>query len=239
MNPAGVRCSACSRPLCQACDHRIRGFPFCQDCIVAGVELLQRQSRSSDSPIIRRQTSPLAATLLSLVVPGLGAAYNGQTSKAIVHFAVFASFFQMATATGGTPFFVWCTLCTLLFATVDAYRTAQLIRAGLAPDAEGDAITRRLYGNPLAWGLVLIVLGTVFLLNTLFNIMLPLREMLPIALVLLGAYILIDYLRRRQKRETPGFDLHRPPPSVISALPKGEKFYSTELTTQVSARREP
>ena len=35
------------------------------------------------------------ATLLSFV-PGLGAAYNGQTSKAIVHFAIFASFFQMA-----------------------------------------------------------------------------------------------------------------------------------------------
>jgi hypothetical protein len=108
-NPAVVQCDGCGRPLCPACDHRIRGFPFCQDCIVAGVEMLrQQQSRSSSAvvPVVRRKISAFASTLLSLIVPGLGAAYNGQTSKAIVHFAIFASFFQMATVTDGMPFFV-------------------------------------------------------------------------------------------------------------------------------------
>ena len=33
-NRAVVQCSRCGRPLCPACDHRIRGFPYCQDCIV-------------------------------------------------------------------------------------------------------------------------------------------------------------------------------------------------------------
>src|SRR6266545_1219646 len=106
-NPATVQCSQCARSLCPACDHRIRGFPFCQDCIVAGVEMLRyQQSRTSDSHVIRRKTSPFIATFLSFFVPGLGAAYNGQTSKAIVHFAVFASFFQMAVVTNGVTFFV-------------------------------------------------------------------------------------------------------------------------------------
>ncbi|HYV24471.1 MAG TPA: hypothetical protein VE969_04475, partial [Pyrinomonadaceae bacterium] len=83
-NPATVQCSQCARALCPACDHRIRGFPFCQDCIVAGVEMLRYQrSQTSDANVIRRQTSPFIATFLSLFVPGLGAAYNGQTSKAI------------------------------------------------------------------------------------------------------------------------------------------------------------
>src|ERR1041384_8352441 len=195
--PATVQCSQCARGLCPACDHRIRGFPFCQDCIVAGVEMLRYQrSATSDSNVIRRQTSPFIATFLSLFVPGLGAAYNGQTSKAIVHFAIFASFFQMAVVTDGVTFFVLGVIGTWLFAAVDACRTAQLMRAGLAPDAEEDAIARRLYGNPFAWGTTLIIIGTLFLLHTLMSVTLPIKELLPVALVALGAYMLFDYIRR-------------------------------------------
>ncbi len=100
-NAGVVQCNQCARQLCSACDHRIRGFPFCQDCIVAGVEMLRQESQSS--PISYRSSSPFIATLLSFV-PGLGAAYNGQTAKAIVHFAIFASFFQMAVLTQGVTF---------------------------------------------------------------------------------------------------------------------------------------
>ena len=149
-NPAVVQCNQCARRLCSACDHRIRGFPFCQDCIVAGVELLRQQAQTPGTSASYRKTSPVIATLLSFV-PGLGAAYNGQTAKAIVHFAIFASFFQMAVLTQGVHFFVLGVLGTWLFAAVDACRTAQLIRAGLTPETEEDVITRRLYGNPFAW----------------------------------------------------------------------------------------
>src|ERR1700716_1667503 len=183
-NPAAVQCSQCARPLCPACDHRIRGFPFCQDCIVLGVELLRQQSSSTAAPVIRRRSSPFVATLLSFV-PGLGAAYNGQTSKAIVHFAIFASFFQMAVLTHGVHFFVLGVLGTWLFAAVDACRTAQLIRAGLTPETEEDAIARQLYGNPFAWGITLITIGTLFLLHTLLDVQLPVRRLLPVALVAL------------------------------------------------------
>ena len=120
------------------------------------------RSKPSNQQVVRRKTSPFIATFLSFFVPGLGAAYNGQTSKAIVHFAIFASFFQMAVVTDGVTFFVLGVAGTWLFAAVDACRTAQLMRAGLAPDAEEDAITRQLYGNPLAWGLTLVVLGRCF-----------------------------------------------------------------------------
>src|SRR5436305_8568988 len=178
-NPAVVECNRCERALCTACDHRIRGFPYCQDCIVAGVEMLQQQSRSNVLPALRRDNSPLVATLLSFV-PGLGAAYNGQTSKAIVHFAVFASFFQLAVVTNGVAIFVLGVFGTWLFAAVDACRTAQLMRAGLAPDAEEDAITRQLYGNPVAWGITLLVLGSMFLAHTLLGVQLPMRRALPL-----------------------------------------------------------
>lgn len=220
-NPATVQCSQCARSLCPACDHRIRGFPFCQDCIVAGVEMLRyERSRTPDAHVIRRQTSPFVATFLSFFVPGLGAAYNGQTSKAIVHFAIFASFFQMAVVTDGVTFFVLGIFGSWLFAAVDACRTAQLTRAGLAPDAEEDAIARQLYGNPVAWGVTLLSLGAVFLAHTLIGVQFPVRRTLPVALVILGAYMLYDYLRRRKRREElRGFDTGGPPPSVVANWP--------------------
>ena len=212
-NASVVQCNQCSRQLCSACDHRIRGFPFCQDCIVEGVELLRHEKQSS--PISYRNSSPFIATLLSFV-PGLGAAYNGQTAKAIVHFSIFASFFQMAVLTQGVPFFLLGVLGTWLFAAVDACRTAQLIRAGLSPETEEDVIARRLYGNPFAWAITLIVIGTLFLLHTLLGVQLPVRQLLPVALVGLGAYMLFDYVRRRRSTSRIiRFDARRPPPSVV------------------------
>jgi len=234
-NPAVVQCNQCARWLCPACDHRVRGFPFCQDCIVAGVELLRHHA--TPSHIVRRKSSPFVATLLSFV-PGLGAAYNGQTSKAIVHFAIFASFFQMAVLTQ-VHFFILGVLGTWLFAAVDACRTAQLMRAGLSLDAEEDVIARRLYGNPFAWGTTLIIIGTLFLLHTLLGVQLPIKELLPVALVALGAYMLFDYLRRGKSSDRIiRFDSRRPPPSVVGSRPTDTTAFRTGETTQFQ-KREP
>jgi hypothetical protein len=200
------------------------------------VELLRQESQSS--PISYRNSSPFIATLLSFV-PGLGAAYNGQTAKAIVHFAIFASFFQMAVLTQGVHFFVLGVLGTWLYAAVDACRTAQLIRAGLSPDTEEDVITRRLYGNPFAWGITLIILGTLFLLHTLLGVQLPVRQLLPVALVALGAYMLFDYVRRRgSSSRVVRFDSRRPPPSVVSGSIVEAPQFRTGDTTQLRKRAE-
>src|ERR1044072_6872728 len=239
-SPAMTQCSNCARPLCQACDHRIRGFAFCQDCIVAGVDALRfRQSQPTGQQVVRRKASPFIATFLSLFVPGLGAAYNGQTSKAIVHFAIFASFFQMAVITDGGAFFILGVFGMWLFAAVDACRTAQLTRAGLAPDAEEDAITRQLYGNPVAWGVTLLVLGLVFLAHTLLGVQFPVRRTLPVALVILGAYMLFDYLKRRKRRdELRGFDVNNPPPSVVASWsPESARFGTGNFPTHSGSRQ--
>jgi hypothetical protein len=198
--------------------------------------MLRQSSQSSASHVLRRKSSPFVAILLSFV-PGLGAAYNGQTSKAIVHFAIFASFFQMAVLTPGLPFFVLGVLGTWLFAAVDACRTAQLMRAGLAPDAEEDVIVRRLYGNPFAWGVTLIVIGTLFLLHTLLGIQLPVKELLPVALVALGAYMLFDYIRRRKASDrVVRFESRRAPPSVVPSGTTDALAFRTGETTQFSRK---
>jgi hypothetical protein len=200
------------------------------------VERLRNESQSENSGAKVRTSSPFVATLLSFV-PGLGAAYNGQTAKAIVHFAIFASFFQMAVLTQGVPFFILGVLGTWFYAAVDACRTAQLIRAGLTPETEEDVIARRLYGNPFAWSVTLIVIGTLFLIHTLLGVQLPVRQLLPVALVALGIYMLFDYVRRgRSASRIIRFDSRRPPPSVVVSSAIESPRFKTGETTQFGRR---
>jgi hypothetical protein len=220
-NAAAVNCNGCGKPLCPACDHRIKGFPFCQDCIVSGVELLKNYNQSSYAPVIKRQTSPVAAALLSLICPGLGAAYNGQTSKALIYFAVFAGFFQMAATTNGMPIFVLGFLGMWLFAALDSYRTARLLRSGVVtPDAAEDIIAQRFSSSPQLWGVVLTVLGASFFLHAFFDLRSVIRGFLPVLLIGLGFYLLRDYVFKPLKSENnaPDFSGEQSAPAFANAL---------------------
>ena len=125
---------------------------------------------------------------------------------------------------------------TWLFAAVDACRTAQLMRAGLAPDAEEDAIARQLYGNPLAWGVTLVALGIAFLSHTLLGIQFPVRRTLPVALVILGLYMLFDYLKRRRRREElRGVEMNAPS-TVVSSWRVDSARLGADFPTHASSR---
>lgn len=199
-NSAVVNCHGCGKYLCPACDHRIKGFPYCQDCIVLGVELLQKQAYSPAVPLVKKQTSPVLATFLSLICPGLGAAYNGQTSKAITFFAVFAGLFQLAVTAKGAPLFVFGFIGMWLYAAIDAFRTAQMIRSGVTPNVAEDIIVKRFSGNPLAWGIVLTVLGGTFILQ-MFGWRMPMHQLLPALLIGLGFYLIWTFWRKRSDRQ--------------------------------------
>lgn len=201
-NLAAVQCNGCGKPLCPACDHRIKGFPYCQDCIVSGIDLLRNHNQSNYVPFVKRQTSPVIAGLLSFICPGLGAAYNGQTLKALVYFGVFVGLFQMAILTGGTFIFVLGFMGMWAFALLDAFRTAKMIRSGLTPDVAEDIFVKRFAGNPKLWGIVLTVLGSAFLLQTLFDLRGLMRGLLPAMLIGLGVYILRGYIFKPSEDET-------------------------------------
>ncbi len=225
-NVANVQCNGCGKPLCPACDHRIKGFPYCQDCIVMGVDLLRQQGQTNYVPYVKKRTSPFFATLLSFVCPGLGAAYNGQTVKALVHFAVFVGLFQMAILTGGTFLFVGGFIAMWLFAALDAWRTAHAIRSGLTPDVAEDILVRRFSGNPKLWGIVLTVLGAAFLLQNVFNLRGLMRGFLPLMLIGLGVYILRGFIFKPKAEEKwRDFDNAQPPATFVSSL--GEPRFGT------------
>lgn len=218
-NVATVQCNGCGKPLCAACDHRVKGFPYCQDCIVQGVDLLRNQANSRNyTPFVKKRTSPFVAAVLSMLCPGLGAAYNGQTVKALVYFAVFVGLFQMAVLTGGTALFVFGFIGMWFFAALDAWRTAQMIRSGLTPDVAEDIFVKRFSGNPKLWGIVLTVLGGAFLLQNVFNLRGLMRGLLPAMLIGLGIYILRGYIFKPPDEDKwKDFDSARPAPLFVSA----------------------
>ncbi len=197
-NVATVNCNGCGKPLCPSCDHRVKGFPYCQDCIVSGVELLRNHSNTNYSNVVKTNTSPFVATLLSFICPGLGAAYNGQTTKALIHFAVFVGLIQMAILSK-MPLFVFGFLGMWLYTAVDAWKTAKLIRSGVTPENAEDFIVQRFSSNPRIWGIVLLVLGAAFFL--------PLRKILetglPVLLIVFGVYLLRDYIfKSKESKQT-------------------------------------
>lgn len=230
-NAATVSCNSCSRPLCPACDHRIKGFPYCQDCIVLGVDLLRQQSQTNHAQFVRKRTSPFFATVLSMICPGLGAAYNGQTVKAIVYFAVFVGLFQMAILTGGMPIFVFGFIGMWFFSALDSWRTAQLIRSGLTPDVADDILVKRFSGNPKLWGGVLAVLGVAFLFQRLFNVGFLVRTLLPVMLIGLGIYVLRGYIFK-PRSASPNFSNAGPQTSFALSQPRYQeaKYNTADFT---------
>ncbi len=237
-NGAVVNCNGCGKPLCAACDHRIKGFPFCQDCIVSGIDLLRQQNQSSYAPFVKKQTSPLIATILSAICPGLGAAYNGQTSKALIYFAVFVGLFQMAVLTG-MAIFVLGFLGMWVFAAVDAWRTAHAIRSGVTPDDAQDILVQRFSGNPKAWGIVLTVLGVSFFMQMVFGLKPVTKYILPVLLIGLGLYLLREYIFKKKvsDKNWTGYPAQSDTPNFVSALSEtGFQSDETEYKTRTRVR---
>lgn len=184
-----------------------------------GIDLLRQQNNSSYTPYVRRSTSPLLAAFLSFI-PGLGAAYNGQTVKALVYFAVFAGLFQLAALTGAM-IFVLGFIAMWPFSALDAWRTAQMIRSGVTPDVAEDILVKRFSGNPKLWGIVLAVLGAAFLLQNMFpNFRGLMRGLLPAMLIGLGIYILRGYVfkTKEPEKEWADFDTAKPAPLFTASL---------------------
>ena len=186
--------------------------------------MLRNRDKSSYAPFVKKQTSPVIATILSLICPGLGAAYNGQTSKAIIYFAVFIGLFQLASLSG-MALFVLGFMGMWVFAALDAWRTAQLIRSGITPDGAEDIIVQRFSGNPKLWGTVLVGLGALFFFQTFFNVRI-FKAVLPVLLIGLGFYLLRDYIfNSRKNRDANNFG--NAMPSTQLAKSYGETSFRT------------
>ena len=183
-------CSTFSRFLCAACSHTIKGNVYCQDCLVQGARMAHLAATAAPDLV-----SPRRAALLA-IIPGIGAVYNRQYTKALVHVAVFAGL--MALAEEGPQIFHMAAISFWVFTLMDAYRSAQeILRHRLTAPASAQEAQQPV--NTLVWGGVLVVLGLIFLLDSLAIISFDfVRRFWPLAFVFLGLYLIYDHYRKQE-----------------------------------------
>jgi TM2 domain-containing membrane protein YozV len=149
---------------------------------------------SATPPLGFQLKSPGLAFFLSFLFPGIGQVYNGQPAKALVFFAAFVAALYAIIKYDPLPW-VFVVPFVILYNLVDAWRTAALInaRGTAAADIESPA-------ESPAWGVGLIALGTLFLLNNLGWLDLArVARYWPVLLIAAGAAVLY---RSFQKKET-------------------------------------
>jgi len=141
--PAGERvgfCQDCGKPLTQETVRTVGSGVFCEPCLEARVGA-SGQATSYGAPVAGPATaagytppagshsaSPVLAGFLGLI-PGVGAMYNGQFAKGIVHLVIFAVLVMLSDNVSGVfGLFVFGWVCYQAF---EAYHTAKARLEGL------------------------------------------------------------------------------------------------------------
>ncbi len=123
------------------------------------------------------------------IIPGVGAVYNLDYMKAVVHLAAFSGLCVFAEANGIFGLFAFV---FYVFTIFDAYRSA------MDPQKKREFSSDQI--NMPLWGLLLIVLGVVFLLDSLDAISLrSITKFWPLVLVFLGCYMVFQYFLTGKK----------------------------------------
>jgi hypothetical protein len=182
-------CRNCGKALCPECTREVRGALYCEQCL-AGL-----LSAPPATELGKAEANPgLAATLG--FIPGLGAVYNGQYMKALIHVLIFAGL--IAALSSDLPDSVNAFLgialgCFYFYMPIEAYRTARARRDGQPEPAnliDGGA-ARKPIGAFILIGIgALLLLGNFGLLQHEW-----LRKTWPVVLILIGGFILRDRLR--------------------------------------------
>jgi hypothetical protein len=146
------------------------------------------------APVAASGTSPGLAFILGLI-PGVGAIYNQQYAKGVVHVVIFGLLISMISSgavDGYEPLFGLLIAIWYFYMPFEAYHTARKRQLGEPVDEFSSVFPMRSRGAGFPMGpVVLIVLGGIFLLNTMgfwrFDQMV---RWWPVGLIVLGAYML-------------------------------------------------
>jgi hypothetical protein len=123
-------CQTCGKALCAGC---VRAAPggqvLCEPCFTAW-----QTFQKPFVPVNTGSPNPAAAAVLGLI-PGVGAMYNGQFFKGLIHVVIFAVLVSMAHISGIFGIFIpaW-----ILYQSFEAFHTAKALRDGQpVPDPLG------------------------------------------------------------------------------------------------------
>ncbi|MGA3041532.1 MAG: DUF5668 domain-containing protein [Bryobacteraceae bacterium] len=226
--PAVAYCRACGKALCTECKRTAQGTIFCDEHAPAAaiegairqgvVDHIAEKAAAAAAPppsagsIATGDVSPGLACLLGFI-PGVGAIYNGQYAKGLVHAIVFGllvSITSSGTAGDLEPLFGILIGVWVMYMALEAYHTARKRRAGEPVDEFSSILDvhGRRSGFPVG-AITLIALGVLLLLST--TDVIQLRYLLrywPVLLILMGAYMLYvrlegsgDSLRQEVRHE--------------------------------------
>jgi hypothetical protein len=196
--PAVAFCRTCGRSLCAECKRVANGTVYCQEHVPAVAPPAVSGAYYSAAPSApAADASPGLAFTLGLI-PGVGAIYNGQYGKGLVHAVVtglLISIMETGAAEDAGALFGFVLVAWWLYMAMEAYHTARKRRAGEVVDEFSSLINLRAGGSGFPTGAVLLItIGVVMLLNTLE--ILRFRHLIrfwPLILIATGGYML--YMR--------------------------------------------
>jgi TM2 domain-containing membrane protein YozV len=201
--PAIAFCRSCGKALCESCRCLAEGTVYCQEHVpapaAAGPASSPYTAPTPPPPLALPDTgaSPGLAFLLGLI-PGVGAIYNGQYVKGLIHVVVLGiliSIVSTGDAAGGLePLFGMMIGVWVFYMAFEAYHTARKRQLGQPVDEFSSLVPLRGQQStfPVAPA-ILIALGVLFLLNNMEILRFSqIIRYWPIALIALGVYMLYE-----------------------------------------------
>jgi len=169
-------CRNCGKAMCSTCVRPVRDVLYCEDCLATVVGIpgaAPAVASNTGAPATaavppppapaRRVGSPGVAFFLGLF-PGLGAVYNGEYNKALIHIVVFAAMIVGLSSDPGDGGALTLSLLLagfVLYMAFDAMRTAKAKSLGESTTDPLEAWSKNRPVGPI----ILIALGVLFLLN--------------------------------------------------------------------------
>ncbi|HEY1758975.1 MAG TPA: DUF5668 domain-containing protein [Bryobacteraceae bacterium] len=192
-------CRACGRALAETDVHKAHGAMYCKEHVpqegdAASPYSAPPNSSAYTSPLPRNDISPGLAFGLGFI-PGVGAIYNGQYAKGLVHVAVVGVLISILNADipeRYEPLVALMLVAFWAYMPFEAFHTARSRQLGHPVDETSSLVPMggsRFPGAPV----LLIALGTLLLLDNLG--IFELRRMLrfwPVVLIGAGVYMLYN-----------------------------------------------
>jgi hypothetical protein len=199
-------CRNCGKPMCPACVRPVRDVLYCEECLAKVVGLAPNPAAVAAegvaAPVLPAvvpagQGSSVLVFLLGLI-PGLGAIYNGEYNKALLHIVIFAGIILGITLDlgEGAEAVLICALAVFPFyMAIDAVRTLKAKQIGENYQDPLENWTKQRGFGPI----LLIALGGLFLLRNfgVFDVF-RIRELF-FLLILIGIGVWL--LRNRMGRQ--------------------------------------
>ncbi len=207
---AKAYCRSCGRPLCDTCQRLAEGTVYCPEHAPAPQPVPESAPAPQPSSI-----SPGLAFMLGLI-PGVGAIYNGQYVKGLIHVVVLGvliSILSSGSAGAFEPLFGLLTALWFFYMAFEAYHTANRRLRGQPVDEFSSLIPLRSQrSGSTAAAVTLIVLGALFLvMNARPDWTRFLFRLWPVALIVIGVYLLWVRWRERNPDRTTAQEVSHEP----------------------------